>query len=60
VILIDCLVAADSIKPATTLSMPMVNKVIEINVFIIFRDILGYPMIITNEDKTSAIMPIPI
>jgi hypothetical protein len=38
----------------------MVNKVIEINVSIVFRDRLGYPMIISNEDKTSAIMPIPI
>ena len=60
VIPIDCLAVAGSIKPEQSLSMPMVNKVIETNMFIISRDRVGYPRIITNDDNTSAIMPIPI
>ena len=57
---IDCLVMAGSIKPEATLSTPMVNKVIETNMFIISRDRVGYPMIITTDDNMRAIMPIPI
>ncbi len=51
---------AGSIRPETTLSMPMVNKVIETNMFIIFRDRVGYPREIIKNDNTRAIMPIPI
>jgi hypothetical protein len=51
---------ADSIKPQATLSTPMVNKVIETNMFIISRDRVEYPMIITTDDNMRAIMPIPI
>jgi len=51
---------AGSIKPEATLSTPMVNKVIETNRFIISRDRVGYPVIITTDDNTRAIMPIPI
>ena len=40
--------------------MPMVNKVIETNMFIIFRDRVGYPREIIKNDNTRAIMPIPI
>jgi hypothetical protein len=60
VIPIDCLAAADSIKPEVTLSMPMVNKVIETKMFIIFRGRVRYPRTITNNDNANAIIPIPI
>jgi hypothetical protein len=44
---------AGSIKPEATLSTPMVNRMIETNMFIISRDRVGYPMIITTDDNMS-------
>jgi hypothetical protein len=44
---------AGSIKPEATLSTPMVNRMIETNMFIISRDRVGYPMIITTDYNMS-------
>jgi hypothetical protein len=49
-----------SSRPVATLSIPMINNVIESSVIVVFTGRIGYSIAIIHIDNISDIMPLPI
>jgi hypothetical protein len=51
---------SSSSRPVATLSIPMLNNVIESSVIIVFTGRIGYSIAIIHIDNVSHIIPLPI